>query len=164
MPYRVLWLSTTHRFTHSTKYLIFYRDPALTAVNHPFIFQRTRTIFNAFVSHLIAHQQLSCSRFGYHVCPPASLTLIHRESTSSSCQVVSQKSSLSRSITNKDDASLSSPNRSMTFKGKYKAEEVDITPPDFKGPSSHFAVPASLRDHFPSLAPLYYRNDKCTHL
>ena len=133
------------------------RHPTPTAVNHPFILQSTRTIFNAFVGHLTAHQLLSYSRLGDHVCPPASLTLTRRESTSSSCKfnaITIQKRS--KSCTFKNGAPLSSPNRSVASKGMCKAEDVDITP-DSKGLSSPCQP---LCDHFPSLAPLSYHNDK----
>ena len=86
---------------------------------------------------------------------------------------------------------LSSPDRSETSKGKRKAEDVDITPPDSK--KATFAVPgaphvffhfhivwitschardannlyltiASPRDHIPSLAPSSYHNNKRARL
>lgn len=57
---------------------------------------------------------------------------------------------------------LSSPDRSETSKGKRKAEDVDITPPDSK--KATFAVPASPRDHIPSLAPSSYSNHKRARL
>ncbi|KAF8470915.1 hypothetical protein DFH94DRAFT_204394 [Russula ochroleuca] len=57
---------------------------------------------------------------------------------------------------------LSSPDRSETAKGKRKAEDVDITPPDSK--KATFAVPASPRDHIPSLAPSSFHNNKRARL
>ncbi|KAI9510008.1 hypothetical protein F5148DRAFT_667823 [Russula earlei] len=57
---------------------------------------------------------------------------------------------------------VSSPGRSETARGKRKAEDVDITPPDSK--KATFAVPASPRDQTSALAPSSYHDNKRARL